>query len=242
MKQSPGWRFRIPTLLLAIPLFAIPSLAAGVRVETTSNTEFLAKRTSSMQPISLQGVSISNFGVVDGRIYRGEQPGKKDYASLAAIGVKTIIDLRDDAVRSSERDAKAAGLNYVNIRIDGHGIPTDAQAAQFLKIVDDPASGVVYVHCAGGRHRTGSMIAVYRMAEDGWTIDQAYKEMLAYDFYTGGGHEGFKTYVYDYYKRMTSDPTAVPAAYHAPAAVKPEAKEVKVVLTATAEESLAAKQ
>jgi hypothetical protein len=43
--------------------------------------------------------------------------------------------------------------------------------------------------------------------------------MLAYDFYTGGGHEGFKTYVYDYYQRMKTDPSSVPAAYHTPAAV-----------------------
>jgi hypothetical protein len=40
--------------------------------------------------------------------------------------------------------------------------------------------------------------------------------MLAYDFYTGGGHEGFKTYVFDYFKRMTSAPSTVPAVYHAP--------------------------
>jgi hypothetical protein len=60
------------------------------------------------------------------------------------------------------------------------------------------------------------MVAIYRMTQDGWTIDEAYKEMLAYDFYTGGGHEGFKTYVFDYFKRMTSAPSTVPAVYHAP--------------------------
>jgi hypothetical protein len=61
------------------------------------------------------------------------------------------------------------------------------------------------------------MIAVYRMAKDGWTIDQAYDEMLKYDFYTGGGHEGYKTYVEDYYRRMTGDPSSVPVAYTASA-------------------------
>jgi protein tyrosine/serine phosphatase len=185
-------------------------------VESSKPGDLLANHVSSMQPISLPNISISNFGVVDGRIYRGEQPARKDYSALASIGVKTIIDLRDDASQSSERYAKEAGLNYVNIPIDGHGTPTDAETAEFLKIVNDPSSGVIYVHCAGGRHRTGSMIAIYRMTEDGWTIDQAYKEMLAYDFYTGGGHEGFKTYVYDYFKRMTIAPATVPAVYHAP--------------------------
>jgi protein-tyrosine phosphatase len=216
MNDDPGRYLRVPAILLISLLAAIPSYAAGVRTETSKPADLLANHVSSMHPISLQNISISNFGVVDGRIYRGEQPGKRDYSALASIGVKTIIDLRDDAMASSARYAKNAGLNYVNIAIDGHGMPTDAEAAAFLKIVNDPSSGVVYVHCAGGRHRTGSMIAVYRMTEDGWTVDQAYKEMLAYDFYTGGGHEGFKTYVFDYFKRMTSAPSTVPAVYHAP--------------------------
>ena len=211
---------RLSIGLLAVPFLTMIAHAAGGGTATLGSPgEILANHTSSLHPISLAGVSISNFGVVDGRIYRGEQPAGKDYAALAAIGVKTIIDLRGDAKTSAKRDAEAASLNYINIGIDGHGTPTDAQAIEFLKAVDDPANGIVYVHCAGGRHRTGSMIAVYRMAHDGWTLDQAYKEMLAYDFYTGGGHEGFKTYVDNYYHRMTSDPSSVPVAYSSTAGV-----------------------
>jgi hypothetical protein len=48
------------------------------------------------------------------------------------------------------------------------------------------------------------MVAIYRMTHDGWTVDQAYNEMLAYDFYTAGGHEGFKTFVFDYSHRVPS--------------------------------------
>ena len=100
------------------------------------------------------------------------------------------------------RHAKAAGLKYINIRIDGHGTPTDAQAIEFLKDVDDPANGVVYVHCAGGRHRTGSMIAVYRMTHDGWTADQAFQEMKRYDFEYGMGHGSLRNYVYAFYAHL----------------------------------------
>jgi tyrosine-protein phosphatase SIW14 len=202
----------IPALLIFTALFARPFLAKSA-VGTTPLVELLATHASSMKPISVPGISINNFGVVDGYIYRGEQPSGKDYAALTSIGVRTIIDLRDDALSRSSRDAKAAGLNYINIPIDGHGSPTDAQASQFLKDVKDPNLGVIYVHCAGGRHRTGSMIAIYRMAEDGWTADKSYQEMLAYDFYTSGGHRGFKTYVFDYYNRMISNPSSVPVAY-----------------------------
>jgi protein-tyrosine phosphatase len=210
---------RLSFLVAATGLFAFGLMTAhagGVTLTSNSPAEILANHMSSMHPMSLPGVSIGNFGVVDGRIYRGEQPGGKDYAALASIGVKTIIDLRGDAKGSARRDAETAGLKYINIGIDGHGGPTDAQAIEFLNDVDS-ADGVVYVHCAGGRHRTGSMIAVYRMTHDGWTLDQAYNEMLAYDFYTDGGHEGFKTYVDNYYLRMTIDPSSVPAAFHPPA-------------------------
>jgi protein tyrosine phosphatase (PTP) superfamily phosphohydrolase (DUF442 family) len=165
----------------AIPIFAFAALAGGggggaVTVAAPTVAD-------SLGPMNLTGITIKNFGVVDGRIFRGEQPGKDEYTQLAALGVKTVIDLRLDAKSSSRELAEAAGLTYVNIPIDGHGTPTDDQATAFLKAVDGTA-GTVYVHCAGGRHRTGSMVAVYRMTHNGWTVDQAYAEMEAYDFYT----------------------------------------------------------
>jgi tyrosine-protein phosphatase SIW14 len=213
MKLSPTTK--IAAILLSLPLLTATAFAGGPTPTLGSPTEILANHLSSLHPISMPGVSIANFGVVDGHIYRGEQPGGKDYAALAAIGVKTIIDLRGDAKKSAQHDAEAAGLKYINIPIPGYGMPTDAQAVEFLKDVQDPANGVVYVHCAGGRHRTGSMIAIYRMTNDGWSLEKAYSEMLAYDFYTSGGHEGFKTYVESYYQRMTTDPSSVPVAYRA---------------------------
>ena len=168
---------------------------------------------NSMGPITVEGVKIGNFCVVDGSIFRGEQPGRKDYEALARLGVKTVVDLRLEARPTSRELAEAAGLRYVNIPIDDHKQPTDADVTTFMQTLEDPANGVVYVHCAGGRHRTGSMIAVYRMAKDGWTLDQAYDEMLKYDFYTSNGHGGFKTFVEDYYQRMQADPTSVPVAF-----------------------------
>jgi protein tyrosine phosphatase (PTP) superfamily phosphohydrolase (DUF442 family) len=171
----------------------------------------------SKGPIQIPGVAIKNFGVVDGRIFRGEQPRGDEYAELARLGVKTLIDLRLDAKPDSKSLAEAAGLRYVNIPIDDHEQPTDDNTKVFLSVVRDPDAGPVYVHCAGGRHRTGSMVALYRMIQDGWTADQAYDEMLAYDFYTARGHKGFKTYVFDYYARMQADPTSVPLVYVAPA-------------------------
>ena len=194
---------RAATVALVLPFLTLTALASGGAPAAGSAAELIASHANSLGPIRLSGIEIENFGVVDGRIFRGAQPGSKDYVALAAIGVKTIIDLREDAKSSSRGAAEAAGLRYINIAIDGHGTPTSAQAAEFIAAVNDPANGVIYTHCAGGRHRTGSMIAAYRMTQDGWTLKQAYDEMLAYDFYTGNGHKGFKTFVEEYASQIS---------------------------------------
>lgn len=199
---------------LAVPVFAAAAVAAarpGDPVGHPSGDP--ASTVCPIGPTRVAGVTLANFGVVDGRIYRGEQPRKGEYAELAALGVTTVIDLRLDAHDDAKESCEAAGLKYVNIPIDDRKCPTDADVVAFLRTLDADPHAKVYVHCAGGRHRTGSMIAVYRMARDGWSLDQAYKEMLAYDFYTRNGHGGFKTFVENYYARMTADPKSVPEAY-----------------------------
>lgn len=147
-------------------------------------------------------IRVKNFGQMDERFFRGAQPKEGDYKDLAAMGIKTIIDLRDDPISYEARDAEAAGMRYVNIPMSDSGRPQDEQIEQFLKLANDPATGAFFVHCAGGRHRTGVMGAVYRMTKYGWDFNQAYKEMENYDFYTRWGHGALKDYVNDYYGHL----------------------------------------
>ena len=143
-------------------------------------------------------VKIKNFGQMDDRFYRGAQPEKEDYKQLAAIGIKTVIDLREDPTEYEKRESEAAGMRYVNLPMSDKDYPPAATIAQFLKLVDDPATGKFFVHCAGGRHRTGVMGAVYRFNHYNWTYDQVYAEMKKYDFYTRWGHGEMKKFVEDY--------------------------------------------
>lgn len=143
------------------------------------------------------GIKISNFGKLDDRFYRGARPKDKDFAALKALGITTIIDLTDNTPKEKGL-AEAAGLRYVNIPIKDKSYPTDEVVAQFLKTVDDPETGAFYVHCAGGRHRTGDMGAVYRIAKYGWDFAKTYQEMENFDFYTSNGHGKQKDFVVDY--------------------------------------------
>src|SRR5690349_11473725 len=119
------------------------------------------------------GIRIDNFGRINDKYYRGAQPNGRDYSDLAALGVRTVIDLTNDG-RDDERGlVERAGMTFYRIPMTTSDRPADASVARFLKLVNDPANQPVYVHCQGGRHRTGTMTAVYRMTHDRWTADQA---------------------------------------------------------------------
>jgi len=46
------------------------------------------------------------------------------------------------------------------------------------------------------------MGAIYRFNNYHWNLDQAYKEMLDFDFYTTWGHGGQKKFVENYAQRV----------------------------------------
>ena len=166
----------------------------------------------SAQQADFSNIKIKNFGQMDERFYRGAQPKEKDYKDLAALGIKTVIDLTDSPKDYEKSTVESLGMRYVNIPIADKTAPNDASVAQFLKLVDDPATGKFYVHCAGGRHRTGIMGAVYRFNNYHWNFDQVYAEMKKFDFYTSWGHGDQKKFVEDYYAHMQANNNA---AYNA---------------------------
>ena len=173
-------------------------IALSSALPATAKTSATVTR-SSVSAVDLANIRIDNFGRVDSNYYRGGQPQRRDYADLAAIGVKTVINLTsDDAQANEQAMVEGAGMTYVSIPMTTHDVPTAAQLAQFLKIVNDSNEQPVYVHCVGGRHRTGVMTAVYRMAQDGWTADQAFREMKQYKFGADFLHSEFKEFVYAY--------------------------------------------
>src|SRR5262245_38639017 len=90
-------------------------------------------------------VSIKNFGQMDDRFFRGGQPKETDYKQLAALGITTVIDLRDDPESYEKPAVEALGMKYVNIPMSDKDYPEASKIDQFLKLVDDPATGKFYV-------------------------------------------------------------------------------------------------
>ena len=154
-------------------------------------------------------IKIDNFGQMDDRFYRGSRPKDSDYSALAALGIKTIIDLTDNSREYEQPAVERAGLKYVNIPMEDKSYPSMDQINAFLKVVDDPATGKFFVHCAGGRHRTGVVGAVYRFTYDHWTLDQVMAEMNQYEFGSGVGHGKQKAFVNDYWQQLQSKQATV---------------------------------
>ena len=165
-------------------------------------------------------IHIDNFGRVDPTYYRGAQPQGTDYSALASLGVRAVVNLTsDDADAAEKADAERAGLHYFQIPMTTHEAPTPAQITTFLALVADPANEPIYVHCVGGRHRTGVMTAIYRMTHDGWDAARAFAEMKQYKFGADFLHSEFKRFVFAYPAMLANAraaATAVAGGYQGP--------------------------
>lgn len=143
-------------------------------------------------------IKIKNFGQIDENYFRGGQPNERAFIALKELGIKTVIDLRKDAVSKEEAWVQKAGMKYFNIPLLTTRPATKEQTDEFLKLVRKPGHWPVYVHCAAGRHRTGAMTAIYRRVCYSWTADMAYKEMKRYGYYSFPNHGSLKEFVYKY--------------------------------------------
>jgi protein tyrosine/serine phosphatase len=175
-----------------------PAIFALLALVFTLSPAALAKSKNTRFP----NVKIKNFGQMDERFFRGARPSAEDYQALAQLGVKTIIDLTDNSREYEQPAVEAAGLRYINIPMEDKSYPSMDQVNAFLKVVNDPATGKFFLHCAGGRHRTGVLGAVYRFNVDKWTLNQALAEMDQYEFNSGYGHGKQRDFVQDYFQQF----------------------------------------
>src|SRR6185436_766372 len=151
-------------------------------------------------------IRIDNFARVSDTYFRGAQPVGSDYADLARLGIKTVINLIGDSDldTTEQSSVERQGMRYLVIPMSTRRAPTTAQLQSFLAVVNDAASQPVYVHCVGGRHRTGVMTAVYRMVNDGISGAEAFNEMKRFNFGPDFLHPEFKKFVFEFDAKKTA--------------------------------------
>ncbi len=189
---------RTPVRSLFASFFSVLFFSALAFAQTAERQDF-------------SNIQIKNFGRLDERFYRGAEPKKlEDFKALKELGISTVIDLQAEPEAAERGMVESLGMRYVNIPMIEKKYPLAEHVETFLKLVEEPSTGKFFVHCAGGRHRTGVMGAVYRFNHYGWNYDQVYSEMKDFDFYTRFGHGDFKKYVQDYWGRIQAHQTAAP--------------------------------
>jgi uncharacterized protein (TIGR01244 family) len=128
---------------------------------------------------ALKKPGLPNLHKVNDQFYRGAQPEKEGYEELAKMGIKTVICLRE--TDPDLEIIKQAKLQCIHIPVKTWK-PTQKQVVEFLKTATDKKNQPIYVHCKHGSDRTGTMCAIYRMAVEGWSKDDAIQEMTKGDF------------------------------------------------------------
>jgi len=127
----------------------------------------------------LQRPGLPNFFRVSDGLYRGAQPESEGFVELKKLGVKTIVNLR--SAHSDHGLIREAGLAddafaYEDIpMVAWH--PEREDVVRFVRLVSDPKRAPIFVHCQHGADRTGLMIAIYRMVVQGWSRQDAIREL-----------------------------------------------------------------
>ena len=184
--------FRQNKNIFVIAMLMVFALAISAVAQSEKNSSVPSPET--FKPT----LKLKNFGQINANYFRGARPADQDYKTLAAMGIKSIVNLERDGDSTAQQKAEAAGVKFFLIRMSDSETPSNSDVQKFLEIANDPANQPIYVHCKGGRHRTGLVTAVYRIEHDGWTTDQAYAEMKKFDFGYGFGHGSLRDYVFAY--------------------------------------------
>lgn len=188
---------------LFVPLFFLASVAVPV----------VAAAPTPAAP------GVPNFHEVNALFYRGGQPSQQGFASLAKLGITTVVDLTHtgaDAVQE-QHEVEAVGMRYVSVPMNPTGIvePDAAKVNRVLGLLN-AATGAVFIHCKKGADRTGTIAACYRIEHDHWKVNQAQKEANQYGM--SWLNVGMKRYIASFGRSGAATPvlaaTALPGAAH----------------------------
>ncbi|KAL8787594.1 MAG: hypothetical protein Q9213_002156 [Squamulea squamosa] len=143
----------------------ISSSMSPVHIENKTKGNFSVEDSGPPSPTS---GTVLNFGEVVPGIYRSSFPMNGNFEHLRSLGLKTILTLvPQEYPAENVLFMKENGINHFQIPIPAHKnesvkIPLE-NIANALDILRNTKMHPILVHCNKGKHRTGCIIATYRL-------------------------------------------------------------------------------
>lgn len=141
---------------------------------------------------------LENLHQLTPQVYRGAQPDAAGMRELERMGIRTVLNLR--GLHSDHDELAGTGLAYRHITFQTWHAE-DEDVVEFLRIVSKPENLPIYIHCHHGSDRTGTMCAIYRMAFQGWSKQEAIAEMTQGGF----GYHTMWSNLIDYLQHLDID-------------------------------------
>ena len=160
------------------------------------------------EPLTLEGVP--NLHRISPLLYRSEQPTAVGMKNLEKLGIRTVINLR--WFNSDRKEAQGTTLRTERVKILTWNVDDDHVIA-VMRMLKQTENGPFLIHCQHGADRTGLMSAMYRILEQGWTVDDALAELTE----GGYGYHSIWTNILRYVRsadvdRLRAEIGASPAA------------------------------
>ncbi len=127
--------------------------------------------------------------VAPGVLSRSGLPSDKQFVRLKEKGIVGIVNLLPNSEANGRGDVtklpnfKRLNFTYLHLPTAGSFPPSEREAKAFLQFATTKKNQPVLVFCKAGNARTGTMVALYRYAVEGWTIEKAIRESKKF----GGG-------------------------------------------------------
>jgi protein tyrosine/serine phosphatase len=195
-------------LLLAIGLAAPLPCGHAPQAELAGPAVAAQQTPSTSAPAEkLEHPGLPNLGRVVPNLYRGGQPHAHGYDELRRLRVDIVVNLNTSRsqIAHEKIEVESRSMRYVSIPWSASSVPGDTQVAEFLRLIRDSPDKTIFVHCYRGADRTGVMVAIFRMARQGWTPELALDEMQRFNFH-GFWYRHLKRYVNQFPAKLKATP------------------------------------
>jgi hypothetical protein len=142
--------------------------------------------------IAVSGTSVGNLYRIEDGLFRGAQPSAVGFRELAALGVRTVLDLAGGS--GDTRYVTDGNVKLFHVPMSAWGLRDDL-VKKALQIMTAPENRPLMIHCAHGADRTGALVALYRIVVQGWTKEQAVREMNEGGYHHNGLFRNLDRYV-----------------------------------------------